>query len=107
MNLLRLNAAWYAPTAAVSTATTATATTTASAARAALFPRAGFVHGQSPAIMLFAVQTRNGGLRLLVIAHLHESEAFAPARVAVHDDFGTADSAKAASMPSKSALVTP
>ena len=43
--------------------------------------------------MLLAVQTANRGLRFLVGRHLDETEAFAPARVAVRNDLGALNGA--------------
>jgi hypothetical protein len=38
--------------------------------------------------MFLAIERRDSGLGLGVAAHLNESEALAPARFAVADDFG-------------------
>jgi hypothetical protein len=66
-----------ATTSGASAATTATETTSATGASAAtsIFTRPGFVHGERSAIELFPVQTTNGGLRLLIAGHLHETES--------------------------------
>src|SRR4051794_16013493 len=79
-----------AAVAAASTATAAAAVAAASTATAAAALGLGpcFVHGQASAIDLLAVEGGNGGLGLLVAAHLHETEALRAPGVAVHDDLG-------------------
>src|SRR5687767_6895675 len=92
-----LPASAAAATAAVAAAATAAAAAPAAAAAAApaaaLLAGLGDVHGEGPAVVLLAVQRRDGGLRLLVTAHLHETEPLAPAGVAVLDDLGALDGA--------------
>src|SRR5262245_28680012 len=88
-------------TAAVAAATTtaaavAAATTTAAAvaaaaaatAAAAVLLGAGLVDGQVAAADLRAGQRGDGGLGLLVAAHLDEAEALRAAGVTVHDHLG-------------------
>src|SRR5206468_959835 len=48
----------------------------------------GLVDREGPAARLPAVEGGDGGLGLLVAAHLHEPEALGPARVPVHDHLG-------------------
>src|SRR5438132_10903849 len=69
--------------AAATTAATATVTAASAAAAFGLGPR--FVHGQRPALHLSPVEGLDGGLRLLIAAHFHETESLGSARVAVHD----------------------
>jgi hypothetical protein len=78
-----------ATTAAATTAAVATASATTTAAAAAIFARASFVHGERATVVLGAVDSTNRRLGFCVAAHLDETEALAPASVAVVDDFGT------------------
>jgi hypothetical protein len=71
--------------AATATTTVAAAATTAATATWAIFAGLGFVDRQLTAIVLLAIESADGGLRLIVAAHLHESEAFATAGVAIGD----------------------
>src|SRR5215210_1516849 len=73
-----------APAAAAATVATAT-TAAAPAATAALFLRTGFIDRQRPALHLAAIESGDGFLRLLVIAHLHETEPLGTAGVALDD----------------------
>src|SRR5947209_5341436 len=82
-----VSAAAAAVAAAASASATAAAVATAAAA-AAVFARAGFVDGQGAAVVLLAVERRDGGVGLGVIGHLHEPEALALAGVPVVDDLG-------------------
>jgi hypothetical protein len=74
--------------AAATTAAAATAATTTAAA-AAIFAWPGFVDGERPPIVLFAVHSGNGRLGFFIGAHFDKAETFASARVAIHDDLGT------------------
>src|SRR5207302_9320563 len=74
-----------ATVAAASTAAAATTATEAAALAAAFGLRSGLVDGQGAAVHLFAVEGGDGGLGLLVAAHLHEAEALGAAGVPVHD----------------------
>ena len=65
--------------AAPCTATTVAATT------ATLLARFGLVDGQGAAIAIFFVQLCHGGARRVVVRHLDETEALAPACVAILD----------------------
>jgi hypothetical protein len=91
-----------ATTTATATATETTTATTAAptestaptaTAPTAFFARAGFVDGQRPAAVLLAVERRDRGLGFVVAAHLHKTETFASAGVAVVDDLGRHDGA--------------
>jgi len=82
-----------ATTTAVST-TTAAAITTATTAGWASFHGSGFIHHQSAAAMLLAVEARNSCLCFGVAAHFYESKAFGATCVALHHDFGAGDVAK-------------
>src|SRR5262245_23321918 len=70
--------------AAANAATIAAAPATAAATAFGLGPR--FVDGKRASLHLFAVESGNGGLGLLIAPHLHEAEPLRSARVAVHDD---------------------
>ena len=92
--------------AAPAAATTAAVATAAAAATArAVFAGLGLVDGQGAAVVLLAVEGGDGGLGLVVAAHLDEAEALAPAGVAVLDDFGALDGAVLAHNCSRSELV--
>src|SRR5438105_2271519 len=83
-----------AATVAAATAPAATAAiATATAATAAVLFGLGLIDRRGAAVHLFAVHRGDGGLRLLVAAHLDEAEALGPARVAVHDDLRRLDRA--------------
>jgi hypothetical protein len=71
---------------ATATAAIAAASTAAATAAATFFARSGFVDGQRAAVVLAAVQAGNGRLSFGIVAHFHEAEAFAPARVPISDD---------------------
>src|SRR5689334_23487100 len=71
-------AAGAAPAAAVPAAPAAPA--------AAVLARPGIVDGEAAAADHLAVEGGDGGLGLLVAAHLDEAEPLRPARVTVHDD---------------------
>src|SRR5438105_3928611 len=75
-------------TAAAAAATTVTAAAAAATATATaafgLGPR--LIDGKRASFDLFAVESGNGGLGLLIAPHFHEAESFGSARVAVHDD---------------------
>src|SRR5205085_10765812 len=79
------------PTAAVAASTTTT--TAAAAAKPAasasrpVFARLGFVDGQRAAVVVLAVERRDGRLSLLIGAHFHETESLAASGHAVADDF--------------------
>ena len=62
-------------------------------AAATSFPGTGFVDGEAATIDLLAVEGGDGGLGLLVAAHLDEAEALGPPRVPVHDDLRRLDGA--------------
>jgi hypothetical protein len=81
-----------ATTAATTVATTSTATTTAAAS--AGFAWASFVHGEGATVVLTTIDASDRRLRFLVILHLDETEAFAPAGVAIHDHFGALNRAE-------------
>src|SRR4051812_20523295 len=83
-----------APAAARAAAAVAAAVTTATtaAARAGL-AGLGFVDGEGAAVLLLPVEGGDGGLGLLVAAHLDEAEALAPAGVTVLDHFRALDRA--------------
>ena len=66
---------------ATSATTTSAGTTTAAAGP--LFPRAGFVHRQRPAVKLRAIQSLNGLLRFFRRCHGDESETTRPAGRAI------------------------
>src|SRR5205085_9470765 len=57
----------------------------APAASAAFGLGPGLVHGQAAAAHFRAVEGGDGGLGLLVAAHLDETEPLGPPRVTVHD----------------------
>src|SRR5262249_35289496 len=65
----------------------AVAPAVAAGARAVL-ARPGLVDGQAATADLLAAEAGDGGLGLLVGAHLHEAEALGAAGVPVHDDLG-------------------
>src|SRR5262249_13861481 len=71
--------------AAVTAAAAPPAAVTAPPAAAAALLGPGLVDGQRPPVDLLAAEGGDGGLGLLVGAHLHEAEALGAARVAVHD----------------------
>src|SRR5687767_3673411 len=73
--------------AAVATrAATRTATVTTAAARArAVFAGLGFIDGQGAAVALLTAHRGDRGLRLGVVAHLHEAEPLRSAGLAVVD----------------------
>jgi hypothetical protein len=77
-----------ATAAASSAAAISTATATTTGAMRTLRAGLGFIDGQGSAIILRAVQGRNGRLGLLIAAHFDETEAFAAAGIAVADDLG-------------------
>src|SRR5262245_65061224 len=83
-----LVAAAPAPAPAAVAASPAAPAVTPTAAAAAVLAGLGLVDGQLAAVYLLAAEGRDGRLGLLVGAHLHEPEAFGPARVPVHDDLG-------------------
>src|SRR3979411_2483956 len=68
-------------------------TTPAAATTRAIFTRAGFVDGERPAVVLFAVHASDRRLGFLVVLHFDKAEAFAPTGVAVHDDLSTLNGA--------------
>src|SRR5205085_7591861 len=79
--------------AAVAAAPAAAGAPAPAAARAAApapaaLARPGLVDRQAAAAGLRAVERGDGGLRLLVVAHLHEAEALGAAGVPVHDHLG-------------------
>src|SRR5205085_967578 len=81
-----------APAAAVAATATAAAAVAAAprtpTAAAAVLPGLGLVDGQGPAADDLAVEGGDGGLGLLVAAHLHEAEPLGPAGLAIHDHLG-------------------
>src|SRR5579883_3579 len=78
-------AAASAVTAAISAAEAA-APSAPMAAAASVLTRPGLVDGEGAAIHIFAVESGDGGLCLLVVSHLDESETLGATGVAVHDD---------------------
>jgi hypothetical protein len=78
-------------TATASAPRTASAATVASSTSASVFPGLGFVHGESPTIVLLVMETIDGGQGLGLGVHLHEAESLAPAGVAVLDHLGALD----------------
>src|SRR5262249_23302398 len=76
------------PAAVAAPAPTATAVTATPAATAAVLPGLGLVNHEAAAAGLLAGQGLDGGLGLLVGAHLDEAAAPRPARLAVPDDLG-------------------
>ena len=89
-------AATTAAVAAASSAasTPAAATATAATAAATFLARLGFVDRQRAAIVFLAVESGDGGLRLLIAGHLNKAESLAAARVSVRDHFRALDGAK-------------
>src|SRR3954453_17941868 len=78
-----------APAAAPATAIAApAATATATAAATTLLAGAGLVHGEAATLEIAPVERGDGGLRLLVVAHLHEAEALGAPGVTIHDHLG-------------------
>src|SRR5262249_32309588 len=76
-----------ASSAAVAAASAATATPAAtSPAAATTLLGSGLVDSQGTAIDLLAVEARNGGLGLLIRAHLDEPEPLGTTGVPIHDD---------------------
>jgi hypothetical protein len=95
----RLRADGHSVAAASAATAAATATVSAPAAAAAtaaatFFPWPSFVDRQRAAVVLFQVQSFNGGCRFGIGRHLDEAEAFAATRVAVHDYLSALDAAK-------------
>ena len=80
-------------TAAAVTATTATAATATATATAttAIFPLAGFVHGQLASHEILTVEFLNGSLGFVVTGIGHEAEAARSARVTIIDDHCISD----------------
>jgi hypothetical protein len=70
---------------ATSTATASVIATATATTATPFFPRLGFIHLQGPAIMHSVVEALNSLLGISPILHLHETETFALARVAIHD----------------------
>src|SRR2546430_8409197 len=66
----------------------ASATAGAGAGAGALFAGLGLVYGEGAAVFFLAVEGGDGGLGLLIAAHLNETEALGAAGVAVGDDVG-------------------
>src|SRR4051812_1604940 len=81
-------AAATATAAAATVAATATAAAAPAAATATLFAGTGLVHGEAATLEIAPVERRDGGLRLLVTAHLHEAEALGAPGVTIHDHLG-------------------
>src|SRR5207245_8240459 len=73
--------------------TTATPTATTSASTTTRFLRPSFIHDQAATINALAVERGNGGLRLLVGAHLDEAETFGTPGGAVRDYLRRVDGA--------------
>jgi hypothetical protein len=90
----RLIAAASSAAIATAPAATASAATTAAAAATAIFTRASFVYCQGATVVFLQVQPLDGGLRFCVATHFDEPKAFAPARVSIHDHFGTLNRAE-------------
>ena len=72
----------------VSAAAVTAATTPASAS---LFSRPGFVHGQSAALPIFAIQGRDGSFGAFLGFHRDEGEAARAARFPIHHDIDFID----------------
>jgi len=53
-----------------------------------VFPWFGFVDSECPPVHVFAVQGVDGGLSLLIAAHLDKTKAFGTPRVPVRDHLG-------------------
>jgi hypothetical protein len=83
-------AAASAVTASAATAATAEAAPATTAA-AAVLAGTGFVDGEGPAVVLLAVEGRDRRVGFLVVGHLDEPEALAPAGVPVVDHLGGQD----------------
>ena len=69
-------------------APSAAATTTTTATTAALFARAGFVHGQFSTEKVLLIERLDGGPTGVAIRHFHKSKAFASTRIAIDDHLG-------------------
>jgi hypothetical protein len=69
-------------------------TAAAATAEAAFFARLGFVDRQAASIVLLIVQAFDGRAGGVVIRHFDEAEAFAAARIAIHDDLGATNGAE-------------
>lgn len=67
------------------------ATITASATAASFFPGLGFVNGERPSAYFFAVQRTNGGLSLLIAAHLDKAETLGAAGFPIANDLSRFD----------------
>src|SRR5207249_3408057 len=78
-------AAVAAPATAAATATAVAAATATSTAAAALLTGTRLVDGERPALVLLAVQGVDRRRGLVIVGHLDEAEAFAPAGRAIVD----------------------
>ena len=76
---------------AIAPVTIAAAASTAAAAAAAIFPLAGFVHGQLASHEILTVEFLNGSLGFVVTGIGHEAEAARSARVTIIDDHCISD----------------
>jgi len=86
-------AATTAATASASTTTVTTAATATTTGAGAIFAGLGDVYGKSTALMVLAVESGNGRLRLGIGSHLDEPKAFRAAGIPVGDYFSGLDSA--------------
>jgi hypothetical protein len=77
-----------ATTAAAAVPSTTAATPAPATAARTLFTRTGFVDGQRPAIVLLAIERRDGCLRFLIAGHFNEPEPLAAAGITIIDDLG-------------------
>jgi hypothetical protein len=77
-----------ATTAAAAAVPSTTAAAPAPAATRTLLTRTGFVDGQGPAIVLLAIERRDGCLRFLIAGHFNEPEPLAAAGITIIDDLG-------------------
>src|SRR5438270_14053919 len=89
LGLVTASTAATATTAVTAAAASAAAATTTAAATAAIFARSCFVHGKGSPVVLFAVYASDSRLGFFIAAPFDKAETFAPARVAIHDDFAT------------------
>src|SRR5437870_10746413 len=69
-------------------ASPAAGTAAAATGAGALLARTSLVDREGPAVFVLAVQPGDRRLRLLVVAHFNEAEAFRAAGLAVHNDLG-------------------
>jgi hypothetical protein len=74
--------------ATVAAATTAAATVTTPFTGWALLSGASFIDHHGASAQILAMHTRNGCLRLRIVAHFHKAKAFGATRVALHHHAG-------------------